>query len=151
MDKDSVAAVAATTARAGARDTAATDPCTAVEIDHWLAKAVQCYEANIGALPRYVAERLESWLAELGPDLVCEAIHRAASANARNWNYAEKILTSWRDAGVRTVDAARMEHSGRRGPAGPVSGRHTGTAPHRETAQERFLRIAREEAARDPG
>ncbi len=116
-----------------------------------LAQAAQCYEANIGPLPRYVGERLMYWLDELNLDLVCEAIHRAASANARSWNYAEKILTSWRDAGVRTVDVARMEHSGRRGPAGPVSGRHTGTAPHRETAQEAFLRIAREEAARDQG
>ena len=116
-----------------------------------LAQAAQCYEANIGPLPRYVGERLMYWLDELNPDLVCEAIHRAAAANARSWNYAEKVLTSWRDAGVRTVEAARMEHSGRRGPAGPVSGRHVGTAPHRETAQEAFLRIAREEAARDQG
>lgn len=141
MDKDSVAAVAATTARAGARDTAAADPCTAVELDPWLAKAVQCYEANIGALPRYVAERLESWLAELGPDLVCEAIHRAASANARNWNYAEKILQSWRNSGVRTVEAARMERR-------PVQ-RHT--AGRKETDQEAFLRIAREAKEFDGG
>lgn len=134
MDKDSVAAVAATNARAGARDTAAADPCAAVELDPWLAKAVQCYEANIGALPRYVAERLESWLAELGPDLVCEAIHRAASANARNWNYAEKILQSWQASGVHTVEAARMEPRPARRAAG---GR-------KETDQEAFLRIARE-------
>lgn len=91
------------------------------------------------------------WLDELNLNLVCEAIHRAAAANARSWNYAEKILTSWRDSGIRTVDAARMERGGRRGPTGPVSGRHAGTAPHRETAQEAFLRIAREEAARDQG
>ena len=116
-----------------------------------LAQAAQCYEANIGPLPRYVGERLMYWLDELNLNLVCEAIHRAAAANARSWNYAEKILTSWRDSGIRTVDAARMERGGRRGPAGPVSGRHVGTAPHRETAQEAFLRIAREEAARDQG
>ena len=141
MDKDSVAAVAATTARAGARDTAATDPCTAVELDPWLAKAVQCYAANIGALPRYVAERLESWLAELGPDLVCEAIHRAATANARSWRYAEKILESWRDSGVHTVEAARMEPRPARRAAG---GR-------KETDQEAFLRIAREAKEFDSG
>lgn len=140
-DKDSVAAVAATTARAGARDTAAADPCTAVELDPWLAKAVQCYEANIGALPRYVAERLGSWLAELGPDLVCEAIHRAASANARNWNYAEKILQSWQASGVHTVEAARMEPRPARRAAG---GR-------KETDQEAFLRIAREAKELDSG
>lgn len=136
MDKDSVAAVAATTARAGARDTAAADPCPAVELDPWLAKAVQCYEANIGALPRYVAERLESWLAELGPDLVCEAIHRAASANARNWNYAEKILQSWQDSGVRTVEAARMEQNTRQRTP------RTQAAQQAQTADEVWRRIA---------
>ncbi len=79
-----------------------------------LAQAAQCYEANIGPLPRYVGERLMYWLDELNLDLVCEAIHRAAAANARSWNYAEKILISWRDAGVHTVEAARMERSGRK-------------------------------------
>lgn len=112
-----------------------------------LAQAAQCYEANIGPLPRYVGERLMYWLDELNLDLVCEAIHRAASANARSWNYAEKILRDWQATGVRTLDAARMEHTGRRRSA-PGS---YAASPKKETAQEAFLRIAREEAEHDQG
>lgn len=144
-DKEIVSATAATArTRAGS---AAADYIQPVETDPGLAQAVQCYEANIGVLPRYVGERLQEWLKVLGPDLVCEAIHRAASANARSWNYAEKILRDWQAAGVRTLDAARMEHTGRRGAA---PGSHA-TSPRKETAQEAFLRIAREEAGHDQG
>lgn len=109
--------------------------------DPGLAQAAQCYESNIGPLPRYVGERLTYWLGELGRDLVCEAIHRAAAANARSWNYAEKILQSWRNSGVRTVEAARMEPRPARRAAG---GR-------KETDQEVFLRIAREAKEFDSG
>lgn len=144
-DKEIVSATAATArTRAGS---AAADYIQPVETDPGLAQAVQCYEANIGVLPRYVGERLQEWLKVLGPDLVCEAIHRAASANARSWNYAEKILRDWQAAGVRTLDAARMEHTSRRGAA---PGSHA-TSPRKETAQEAFLRIAREEAGHDQG
>ena len=136
MDKDSVAADAATAARPRACDAAADEPCPGVELDPGLAKAVQCYEANIGALPRYVAERLKSWLTELGPDLVCEAIHRAASANARSWRYAEKILESWRDSGIRTVEAARMEQNTRQRTP------RTQAAQQAQTADEVWRRIA---------
>lgn len=144
-DKEIVSATAATArTRAGS---AAADYIQPVETDPGLAQAVQCYEANIGVLPRYVGERLQEWLKVLGPDLVCEAIHRAASANARSWNYAEKILRDWQAAGVRTLDAARMEHTGRRR---SVPSSHS-ASPRKETAQEAFLRIAREEAEHDQG
>lgn len=128
MDKDSVTAVAVTTARADARDAAAADPC--------LAKAVQCYEANIGALPRYVGDRLQYWLGILGADLVCEAINRAASANARSWRYAEKILQSWHTSGVRTVEAAKMERLSRPRKEKDASGHNA------HTADEIWRRIA---------
>lgn len=108
--------------------------------DPGLAQAAQCYEANIGPLPRYVGERLQIWLTALGPDLVCEAIHRAASANARSWNYAEKILRDWKSAGVRTVDAARMERAARQRPAAPHGPDATGN--RRETADEVWRKIA---------
>ena len=127
-DKDSVTAVAVTTARADARDAAAADPC--------LAKAVQCYEANIGALSRYVGDRLQYWLGILGADLVCEAINRAASANARSWRYAEKILQSWHTSGVRTVEAAKMERLSRPRKEKDASGHNA------HTADEIWRRIA---------
>lgn len=144
-DKEIVSATAAT-ARTRAGDAAAVIQRT-MELDPGLAKVVQCYEANIGVLPRYVGERLQAWSESLGPDLVCEAIHRAASANARSWNYAEKILRDWQATGVRTLDAARMEHTVRRrsAPGSYVA------FPKKETAQEAFLRIAREEAEHDQG
>lgn len=108
--------------------------------DPGLAQAAQCYESNIGPLPRYVGERLAYWLGELGCDLVCEAIHRAAAANARSWNYAEKILQSWRNSGVRTVEAARMERTARQRPAAPYSQGAPGN--RRETADEVWSKIA---------
>ena len=108
--------------------------------DPGLAQAAQCYESNIGPLPRYVGERLAYWLGELGRDLVCEAIHRAAAANARSWNYAEKILQSWRDSGVRTVEAARMERSARQRRATSYSQGASGN--RRETADEVWSKIA---------
>ena len=132
--KDNIAAAAATARERCGMD--AVPPQSPPE-DPGLAQAAQCYEANIGPLPRFVGERLAYWLGELGRDLVCEAIHRAAAANARSWNYAEKILQSWRDSGVRTVEAARMERR-------PVQ-RHT--AGRKETDQEAFLRIAARETS----
>ena len=105
-----------------------------------LAQAAQCYEANIGPLPRYVGERLMYWLDELNLNLVCEAIHRAAAANARSWNYAEKILTSWRDSGIRTVDAARMERGGRKHTTAPRA--HAAPCAARPTADEVWSKIS---------
>lgn len=137
MDKDNIAATAATARERCGMD--AVPPQSPPE-DPGLAQAAQCYEANIGPLPRFVGDRLQFWLAELGPDLVCEAIHRAAAANARSWNYAEKILRDWQGAGVRTVDAARMERAARQRPAAP----HSQGAPgnRRETADEVWRKIA---------
>ena len=133
---DNIASTATATA-ATARERCGLDaaPSQSPPEDPGLAQAAQCYEANIGPLPRYVGERLQFWLAELGPDLVCEAIHRAAAANARRWNYAEKILRDWQSTGVRTVEAARMER-----PATP----HSQGAPgnRRETADEVWRKIA---------
>lgn len=136
-DKDNIAATAATARERCGLDAA---PSQSPPEDPGLAQAAQCYEANIGPLPRYVGERLQFWLATFGPDLVCEAIHRAAAANARSWNYAEKILRDWQNTGVRTVDAARMERASRQRPAVP----HSQGAPgnRRETADEVWRKIA---------
>ena len=137
IDKDNIAATAAAARERCGLDAA---PSQSPPEDPGLAQAAQCYEANIGPLPRYVGERLQFWLAALGPDLVCEAIHRAAAANARSWNYAEKILRDWQSTGVRTVDAARMERAARQRPAAPHSQGSPGN--RRETADEVWRKIA---------
>lgn len=137
IDKDNIAATAAAARERCGLDAA---PSQSPPEDPGLAQAAQCYEANIGPLPRFVGERLQFWLAALGPDLVCEAIHRAAAANARSWNYAEKILRDWQNTGVRTVDAARMERAARQRTSAPRSQGAPGN--RRETADEVWSKIA---------
>ena len=55
-------------------------------------QCVDCYEQNIGALPRAAFDSIVGYLEQVEPDLVCEAINQAAINNKRSWGYAQAIL-----------------------------------------------------------
>ena len=106
-----------------------------------LSSCVTCYEQNIGSLPRYVADQIIAYLQEFPPEVICAAIEEAAANNARNWNYISAVLKNCHDKNIRTLDAFRMqssEHRARRAPTAPGAAR-----PHKKTAQEEFLEMAR--------
>lgn len=67
-------------------------------------QCVDCYEQNIGALPRAAFDSIVSYLEQVEPDLVCEAINQAAINNKRSWGYAQAIL---RDCLQKTLPHAR--------------------------------------------
>jgi DnaD/phage-associated family protein len=54
-------------------------------------------------------KQLVSWQKEFSPELVCEALARAALQDKRTAAYIGGILKNWRRAGVTTVEEARRE------------------------------------------
>ncbi|OAT74864.1 DNA replication protein DnaD [Parageobacillus thermoglucosidasius] len=71
-----------------------------------IVEVLQFYQANIGVLAPVVGESIEYWCEDLSPELVREAIKRAATNNVRRWSYIEEILKNWKDNNVTTVEEA---------------------------------------------
>ncbi|QAS52831.1 replication protein [Halobacillus litoralis] len=67
-------------------------------------KAFDHYQKNIGPLPPAVIEKINSFIDDLGDDLVVEAITKSCEQNQRRWAYIEKILNNWYNQGIRTLD-----------------------------------------------
>lgn len=82
---------------------------TAVD-PQWI-KVVREYEANIGMMPTGRAcEMLMSYVADLTGDVVCMAIRVTSEAQPSNkWTYLRKILNSWAETKVDTVEKAQRE------------------------------------------
>ncbi|AEH46758.1 DnaD domain-containing protein [Parageobacillus thermoglucosidasius] len=74
--------------------------------DDDIADVGRFYQANIGVLAPIVSESIEYWCRDLSPELVKEAIKRAATNNVRRWSYIEEILKNWKDNNVTTVEEA---------------------------------------------
>lgn len=96
--KDSIAAEAATGARAREED---------------FAECVRCYESNIGQIPRYVADDMLVRLESVSPDLICAAIEEAAQNGARSWKYVKAILARCEQTGIRDADTFRADQKSR--------------------------------------
>lgn len=92
--------------------------------DESLAACVQCYEGNIGTLPRYVCDAMIAWLQKMPADLICKAITEAAAANKRSWNYAEAILNRFESSNIHSVAAYEAESARNRG-AKPSEGKRS--------------------------
>lgn len=80
-------------------------------IDNALAKLIQDYEQEIGGFPRSALDKLQTYRAEAGDEMVHLAIHEAAQHNGRSWSYLDSVLSTWRKEGVKTPGdlAARRE------------------------------------------
>jgi len=65
------------------------------------------YSKNIGPMLPYIADLIKQYQNDLPDELITEAFKIAVRNNARSMRYAEKIMLSWLDKGIRTMDDYR--------------------------------------------
>lgn len=61
------------------------------------------YSKNIGPMLPYIADLIKQYQNDLPDELITEAFKIAVRNNARSMRYAEKIMLSWLDKGIRTM------------------------------------------------
>lgn len=99
-------------------------------------QCVDCYEQNIGALPRAAFDSIVGYLEQVEPDLVCEAINQAAINNKRSWGYAQAILRDCLQKNITTRAAYLAEKEARSQQKG------TSQRQQMKTTQEKLREIA---------
>lgn len=102
-----------------------------------LQQCVECYEQNIGALPRAAFDSIVGYLEQVEPDLVCEAINQAAINNKRSWGYAQAILRDCLQKNITTREAYLAEKEARSQQKG------TSQRQQMKTTQEKLREIAK--------
>lgn len=100
-------------------------------------QCVDCYEQNIGALPRAAFDSIVGYLQQVEPDLVCEAINQAAINNKRSWGYAQAILRDCLQKNITTRAAYLAEKEARSQQKG------TSQRQQMKTIQEKLREIAK--------
>lgn len=100
-------------------------------------QCVDCYEHNIGALPRAAFDSIVGYLEQVEPDLVCEAINQAAINNKRSWGYAQAILRDCLQKNITTRAAYLAEKEARSQQKG------TSQRQQMKTTQEKLREIAK--------
>lgn len=100
-------------------------------------QCVDCYEQNIGALPRAAFDSIVGYLEHVEPDLVCEAIKQAAINNKRSWGYAQAILRDCLQKKITTRAAYLAEKEARSQQKG------TSQRQQMKTTQEKLREIAK--------
>lgn len=100
-------------------------------------QCVDCYEQNIGALPRAAFDSIVGYLEQVEPDLVCEAINQAAINNKRSWGYAQAILRDCLQKRITTRAAYLAEKEARSQQKG------TSQQQQMKTTQEKLREIAK--------
>ncbi len=100
-------------------------------------QCVDCYEQNIGALPRAAFDSIVGYLQQVEPDLVCEAINQAAINNKRSWGYAQAILRDCLQKNITTRAAYLAEKEARSQQKG------TSQRQQMKTTQEKLREIAK--------
>lgn len=100
-------------------------------------QCVDCYEQNIGALPRAAFDSIVGYLEQVEPDLVCEAIKQAAINNKRSWGYAQAILRDCLQKKITTRAAYLAEKEARSQQKG------TSQRQQMKTTQEKLREIAK--------
>ena len=100
-------------------------------------QCVDCYEQNIGALPRAAFDSIVGYLEQVEPDLVCEAINQAAINNKRSWGYAQAILRDCLQKNITTRAAYLAEKEARSQQKG------TSQRQQMKTTQEKLREIAK--------
>lgn len=80
--------------------------------DAALGKVMTSYMKFIQAIPpSFVTEALKGYTADLGAEVVCYAIEKAAANNVFTWDYVNGILRSYTQKGVRTMEAAQRDEA----------------------------------------
>lgn len=82
-----------------------------------IAKIFEFYQNNIGMMTPYVQQNVIHWCNDTSPELVMLAIEKAVKENALKFSYAEAILKSWLNQGIKTRAEAIAEMN-RRSQAG---------------------------------
>lgn len=82
-----------------------------------VAKIFEFYQNNIGMMTPYVQQNVIHWCNDTSPELVMLAIEKAVKENALKFSYAEAILKSWLNQGIKTK-AEAMAEMNRRSQAG---------------------------------
>lgn len=100
-------------------------------------QCVDCYEQNIGALPRAAFDSIVGYLEQVEPDLVCEAINQAAINNKRSWGYAQAILRDCLQKNITTRAAYLAEKEARSQQKGAAQRQQM------KTTQEKLWEIAK--------
>lgn len=100
-------------------------------------QCVDCYEQNIGALPRAAFDSIVGYLEQVEPDLVCEAINQAAINNKRSWGYAQAILRDCLQNNITTRAAYLAEKEARSQQKGAAQRKQM------KTTQEKLWEIAK--------
>lgn len=85
-----------------------------------VAKIFEFYQNNIGMMTPYVQQNVIHWCNDTSPELVMLAIEKAVKENALKFSYAEAILKSWLNQGIKTKAEAvaemnRRSQTGRNG------------------------------------
>lgn len=61
------------------------------------------YQQSFGVLSSTISEDVAKWVADLGEELVCEAMKRAAF-DQKGYRYAQGIMRSWAVKNIKTMD-----------------------------------------------
>jgi DnaD/phage-associated family protein len=61
------------------------------------------YQENFGVISPFIADSVGQWVDDIGNELVIEAMQRALKQQ-KKWNYAEGILKSWINQGIKNID-----------------------------------------------
>lgn len=110
---------------------------TTAQAREGLQQCVECYEQNIGELPRAAFDSIVGYLEQVDHDLVCEAIKQAAINNKRSWGYAQAILRDCLQKNITTRAAYLAEKEARRQQKG------TSQRQQMKTTQEKLREIAK--------
>lgn len=76
--------------------------------------AASMYQQNVGVLTPLIVDILRERVEAQGEEIVQMAIAEAVECGVRNIRYIEKILISWQDSGLNTVDSIKLHQSERR-------------------------------------
>lgn len=80
-----------------------------VDVELNISNVISEYENNIAPITGITAQLLSEYCDSLSPPLVIEAISKATKANARSFNYIEKILLSWEKKGFKKIIDVKNE------------------------------------------
>jgi DnaD/phage-associated family protein len=67
--------------------------------------AFRFFEENgFGTIGGHISEKIIAWINDLSEELVLEALKIAVEYGAKNWSYVERILVSWTEKKITSVE-----------------------------------------------
>lgn len=94
------------------------------------------YSKNIGPMLPYIADLIKQYQNDLPDELITEAFKIAVRNNARSMRYAEKIMLSWLDKEIRTMEDYKRHEAEREHRKAAEAGREEAPAKRQYTQAE---------------